>query len=50
MLNAKGMQAVALTKAQEKVMAEAMQPAVKKEFLRESGDDGARLLKLIEKL
>jgi len=49
-LNDKGMHAVALTKAQEKVMADAMQPAVKKEFLRESGDDGARLLKLIEKL
>lgn len=49
-LNDKGMQAVALTKAQEKVMADAMQPAVKKEFLRESGADGERLLKLIDSL
>ncbi|MEO8313083.1 MAG: TRAP transporter substrate-binding protein DctP [Caldimonas sp.] len=49
-LNDKGMQAVALNKAQEKAMADAMQPAVKKEFLAESGADGARLLEMIEKL
>ncbi len=49
-LNDKGMQAIALTKAQEKTMADAMQPAVKKEFLAESGADGARLLEMIEKL
>jgi len=49
-LNDKGMQAIALTKAQEKAMADAMQPAVKKEFLAESGADGAKLLELIEKL
>ena len=50
MLNDKGMQAIALTKAQEKAMADAMQPAVKKEFLAESGADGAKLLEMIEKL
>ncbi|MEP7062120.1 MAG: TRAP transporter substrate-binding protein DctP [Betaproteobacteria bacterium] len=49
-LNDKGMQTIALTKAQEKVMADAMQPAVKKEFLSESGADGAKLLQLIDRL
>ena len=49
-LNDKGMQAIALTKAQEKVMADAMQPAVKKEFLREAGADGEKLLQLVDKL
>ncbi len=49
-LNDKGMTAVALTKAQEKVMADAMQPAVKKEFLAESGADGEKLLKMIDGL
>jgi C4-dicarboxylate-binding protein DctP len=49
-LNEKGMQAIALDKAQEKVMADAMQPAVKKEFLSESGADGGRLLEMIERL
>lgn len=49
-LNDKGMKAVALTPAQEKVMAEAMQPAVKKEFLAESGADGEKLLKMIDAL
>ena len=49
-LNEKGMQAVALTKAQEKAMADAMQPAVKKEFLSESGADGAKLLELVDRL
>ena len=49
-LNDKGMQAIALSKAQEKTMADAMQPAVKKEFLTESGADGAKLLEMIEKL
>ncbi|MCZ7560814.1 MAG: TRAP transporter substrate-binding protein DctP [Burkholderiaceae bacterium] len=46
----KGMQAVALTKAQEKAMADAMQPAVKKEFLRATAPDGVRLLELIDRL
>lgn len=49
-LNEKGMQAVALTKAQEKAMADAMQPAVKKEFLRATAPDGVRLLELIDRL
>ncbi len=49
-LNEKGMQAIVLTKAQEKVMADAMQPAVKKEFLSEAGADGEKLLQLIDKL
>ena len=49
-LNDKGMQTVALTKAQEKAMADAMQPAVKKEFLSESGADGAKLLELVDRL
>ena len=49
-LNDKGMQAVALTRAQEKVMADAMQPAVKKEFLSQTGADGEKLLKLVDKL
>ncbi len=48
-LNDKGMQAIALTKAQEKAMADAMQPAVKKEFLSESGADGGKLLEMIER-
>ncbi len=46
-LNDKGMKAVALTPAQEKTMADAMQPAVMKEFLAESGADGEKLLKAI---
>ncbi len=49
-LNDKGMKAVALTKAQEKVMADAMQPAVKREFLIETGPDGVKLLQAIDKL
>ncbi len=49
-LNEKGMQAIALTKAQEKAMADAMQPAVKKEFLRETAPDGVKLLEMINKL
>jgi C4-dicarboxylate-binding protein DctP len=49
-LNEKGMQTVALTKAQEKVMADAMQPAVKKEFLRATAPDGVKLLELIDRL
>jgi len=49
-LNVNGMQTVALTKAQEKVMADAMQPAVKKEFLRATAPDGVKLLELINKL
>ena len=49
-LNEKGMKAVALTKAQEKVMADAMQPAVKKEFLRATAPDGVKLLEALDKL
>jgi C4-dicarboxylate-binding protein DctP len=49
-LNEKGMKAVVLTKAQEKAMADAMQPAVKKEFLRETAPDGVRLLELMDRL
>ncbi len=49
-LNEKGMQAIALSKAQEKVMAEAMQPAVKKEFLRETAPDGVKVLEMVNKL
>ena len=49
-LNDKGMQAIALTKAQEKVIADAMQPAVKKEFLEQAGADGQKLLQMIDKL
>lgn len=49
-LNQKGMKAVALTKAQEDVMAAAMQPAVKQAFLAEAGADGEKLLKLLEQL
>ncbi len=46
-LNDKGMHAIALTPAQEKAMADAMQPAVMKAFLAESGADGEKLLKAI---
>ena len=49
-LNDKGMKAVALTKAQEKVMADAMQPAVKKEFLRATAPDGVKLIEALDKL
>ena len=42
-LNDKGMKTVALTKAQEQVMADAMQPAVKREFLRATAPDGVKL-------
>ncbi len=49
-LNDKGMQTTVLTKAQEKAMANAMQPAVKKEFLRETAPDGVKLLELIDRL
>jgi len=49
-LNENGMQTIALTKAQEKAMADAMQPAVKKEFLRATAPDGVRLLELIDRL
>ncbi len=49
-LNEKGMKAVALTKAQEKVMADAMQPAVKKEFLRQTAPDGVKLIEALDKL
>ncbi|MEZ5653174.1 MAG: TRAP transporter substrate-binding protein DctP [Burkholderiaceae bacterium] len=49
-LNEKGMTAVALTKAQEDVMAAAMQPAVKKTFVEQAGADGEKLLMLLDKL
>jgi len=49
-LNDKGMKTVALTKAQEQVMADAMQPAVKREFLRATAPDGVKLLELIDRL
>jgi C4-dicarboxylate-binding protein DctP len=49
-LNEKGMKAVALTKAQEDDMANAMQPAVKKEFLRQTAPDGVKLLEMIDRL
>jgi C4-dicarboxylate-binding protein DctP len=49
-LNEKGMKAVALTKAQERAMADVMQPAVKKEFLRATAPDGVKLLELIDRL
>jgi C4-dicarboxylate-binding protein DctP len=49
-LNDAGMQTIALTKAQEKVMADAMQPAVKKEFLSATAPDGVKLLELIDRL
>ena len=49
-LKDKGMQTTVLTKAQEKAMADAMQPAVKKEFLRETAPDGVKLLELIDRL
>jgi C4-dicarboxylate-binding protein DctP len=48
-LRDKGMTVTVLTKAQEKVMAEAMQPAVLKAF-GEASPDAARLLELIKKL
>ncbi|MEO7854743.1 MAG: TRAP transporter substrate-binding protein DctP [Rubrivivax sp.] len=49
-LNDNGMQAVALTKAQEKVMSDAMQPAVKKEFLSATAPDGVKLLEMLDRL
>lgn len=49
-LNDKGMKAIALTKAQEQVMSDAMQPAVKKEFLRQTAPDGVKLIEALDKL
>jgi len=49
-LNEKGMKAVALSKAQEQVMADAMQLPVKKEFLRQTAPDGVKLLEMIDRL
>lgn len=49
-LNDAGMKAVALTAKQEQVMADAMQPAVKKEFLSSTGTDGIKLLQMINDL
>jgi C4-dicarboxylate-binding protein DctP len=49
-LNDNGMQAVALTKAQEQVMRDAMQPAVKKEFLSATAPDGVKLLEMLDRL
>ncbi len=48
-LRDKGMNVTVLTKAQEKVMADAMQPAVIKDFI-EASPDGAKLIELIRKL
>lgn len=48
-LRDKGMNVTVLTKAQEKVMADAMQPAVIKAFI-EASPDGARLIEMMRKL
>ena len=48
-LRGKGMNVTVLTKAQEKTMAEAMQPAVIKAFI-EASPDGARLIEMMRKL
>lgn len=48
-LRDKGMNVTVLTKAQEKTMAEAMQPAVIKAFI-EASPDGARLIEMMRKL
>lgn len=48
-LRDKGMNVTVLTKAQEKVMADAMQPAVIKAFI-EASPDGARLIEMLRKL
>ena len=48
-LRDKGMTVTVLTKAQEKVMADAMQPAVIKAFI-EASPDGARLIEMMRKL
>ncbi len=49
-LNDNGMKTVALTRAQEKAMADAMQPAVKKDFLSATAPDGVKLLEMIDRL
>jgi C4-dicarboxylate-binding protein DctP len=48
-LRDKGMEVTVLTKAQEKIMADAMQPAVIKAFT-EASPDGARLIEMMRKL
>ena len=48
-LRDKGMEVTVLTKAQEKVMSDAMQPAVIKAFI-EASPDGARLIEMMRKL
>jgi C4-dicarboxylate-binding protein DctP len=48
-LRDKGMNVTVLTKAQEKMMADAMQPAVIKAFV-EASPDGARLIEMMRKL
>jgi C4-dicarboxylate-binding protein DctP len=48
-LRDKGMNVTVLSKAQEKTMAEAMQPAVIKAFI-EASPDGARLIEMMRKL
>jgi C4-dicarboxylate-binding protein DctP len=45
-LREKGMNVTVLTKAQEKTMADAMQPAVIKAFI-EASPDGARLIEML---
>lgn len=49
-LRDKGMQVTELTPEQAKVMAEAMQPAVKEAFTSSAGADGAKLLQIINGL
>lgn len=49
-LNDHGMQAMALTKAQEAAMTQAIQPAVKKAFLESTGAEGQKLLDLVDRL
>jgi C4-dicarboxylate-binding protein DctP len=49
-LNDAGMKTIALTPKQEKAMSDAMQPAVRKEFLSTTGADGVHLLQIINGL
>lgn len=49
-LNEAGMEAVVLTPEQAKAFEEAMQPAVREEFLKSTGDEGRKLIELIKAL
>ena len=49
-LNQNGMQAVVLTASQQKAFEDAMQPAVRDEFLKSSGRDGQKLIDLVKAL